>query len=128
MSKKEQIASLIHQVRDIRVMANRVTDELNTMINEEAEEEKAEEVTYRIGQRFILGSEREEYILARTGAIDRKGVECELICLIDGIRWAIPHKVKDFMKITVQEMDSLATTGWELEEGVIPEGPTVSDR
>ncbi len=131
MSKKEQIASLIHQIRDIRVMANIAIDKLNTMIEEQAKEAKV--TYYRRGQRFYIGinaKPREEYILARVGDLGSiEESECCFINVNDGRRWGQIIKVRKDRAITRHEVNLLASGGvWELIEVVTMDEPKVSDR
>ena len=62
------------------------------------------EKTYKVGQRFLVGAFKNEYILAHFG-----GNMINLIGLVDGNRWANAIKVSNINNISRAELDNLSS-------------------
>lgn len=64
--------------------------------------------TYKVGQRFKHNDSKEKYILAR---VEENKVS--LICLNDGLNWSEFEEVKNYNKITAEELNKITDSQTE---------------
>lgn len=94
---------------DIKQTIDRMKQEIATL--EEQLQESEKEVTYKRGDRFYIGEDRdgEEYLLAHVDNAPQ-GLWDGMFCLVsieNGNRYRNPTKVADYTMVTVEEMLTL---------------------
>lgn len=92
------------QLREWAEECESVKDWMKSHLPNAVFEEMPDE-TYRVGQRFIISSSRDEYILAALG-----NSQVALISLTNGRKWRDPVRVNNYERITKAEMLKIART------------------